>query len=784
MSNRNSGRTAAIRAVRSIAMLAAALSGLPPTAFAQQTGAKTQAQEDQPTLGEILVTAQRREQRLQDVGISVTALDAEALANRNITEATDIARAVPSLKMNAYSDAQVVYNIRGVSQNDYGDQQEPPVAVYQDDSYSSSINLASFPVFDLARVEVLRGPQGTLFGRNATGGAIQFVSKKPTKDFEGYGTVTVGSYHQLITEGAISGPLADTLQARLSVVRNTDDGYIKSLAPGVPDHGGNNHYALRGQLAWQPTSFTNVNLTLRYLRAPNERQAGQYSFEPACPNAQLQGGYLPRNVGCAFWGSPPGAAGSGYRNDSITPSRGGNPWASAETQNSYDDRRIFGSSLHVDADLESLHLVSITDYQHSNKFYIEGADASPDAGILFYQGSKLDQITQELRLSGLAGPHQWVAGVYGMYVDGHYTGSFADPFYGYDPTVSMMQRTTSYAAFAQDEWQFEEAWTLIGGLRYWRDQRVGGYFGTAPAVPGLSAPVTVIFDTGTVSPAGSRMTPADAKRTYSGLTARAQLDYKPQPNLLYYVSYNRGSKSGGFTFSTGTPYDPNGSLAVPRAFLEGIPFRPEVLNAYELGLKATLSRMLTANISAFHYQYTDYQAFTQYGPIQTVINMDAAENGFEAELNARPLAGLTLELGTSVLDSVVRNVTLPDGVTVQNHNLPQAPKFSGNALARYEFGIGNGTLGLQADMIYSGRSCFTVLCAPVEKERPYSVANARISYAAGGWEVAAFGNNLFERQYRLYAFDSSLFAGVVSGVYAKPRTWGVSATYRFGAARK
>jgi len=136
--------------------------------------------------GEVVVTAQKREQNIQDVGIAVTPIGEDALKDLNITTATDIVRAVPSLKMNAYSSAQVVFNIRGVSQNDYGDQQEPPVAVYQDDSYSSSINLASFPVFDLARVEALRGPQGTLFGRIATGGAIQFISRRPTREFKGY----------------------------------------------------------------------------------------------------------------------------------------------------------------------------------------------------------------------------------------------------------------------------------------------------------------------------------------------------------------------------------------------------------------------------------------------------------------------------------------------------------------------------------------------------------------------------------------------------------------------
>jgi iron complex outermembrane receptor protein len=196
----------------------AALAAAPVLADAQQPAATASAR-----LEEIVVTANRREERLQDVGISVTALGSASLNNLNITTATDITRAVPSLKMNAYSSSQVVFNIRGVAQNSYGDEQEPPVAVYQDDSYSSSINLASFPVFDLERVEALRGPQGTLFGRNATGGAIQFISRRPTKEFEGYGRATFGRFNQQIFEGAVSGPFSDRLQGRLasSVTRMT-----------------------------------------------------------------------------------------------------------------------------------------------------------------------------------------------------------------------------------------------------------------------------------------------------------------------------------------------------------------------------------------------------------------------------------------------------------------------------------------------------------------------------------------------------------------------------------
>ncbi|MGH8223920.1 MAG: TonB-dependent receptor [Woeseiaceae bacterium] len=731
------------------------------------------------SIEEVIVTAQRREQNVQDVGIAVTPLGGETLQNLNISTATDIVRAVPGLKMNAYSSAQVVFNIRGVSQNDYGDQQEPPVAVYQDDSYSSSINLASFPVFDLARVETLRGPQGTLFGRNATGGAIQFISNKPTNELEGYTNLTVGRFNQVIVDGAISGPLNDSFQGRFAFIVNQDDGWMRSIVPGVPDRGGTDHYAVRGTLAWQPSEATDVDLILRYLEADRETQAGLYSHEPACPNAQFQGEFTPPTLACPFWGTGPGESGTGFRNDAIIPSRGGDPFATAETEPSFVDREIFGATLHVYSELGGADLVAITDFQNSDKFYIEGGDSSPDEGVFFFQGSDLEQISQEVRLSWSAGRHGLVGGVYFMKVDGEYIGKFADPFYGYDPDVVFSQKTTSYAVFVQDEWSVTDRVRLIGGLRYWNDTREGAYFGNAPAIPALGQPeVTIIFNQSEIFPGGSSVTPGDAKTSFDDVTARLELDYRPSDDLLWYVSYNRGSKSGGYTFSTGTPFDPN-----QIAFLEGIAFDPEVLNAYELGMKSNLGGSATLNLSAFYYDYKDYQAFAQVGPVQSVINLDAEATGLEAELNARPTERLTLQIGASLMDSEVKDILLPDLVTVVNHDLPQAPSFSGNALARYEFPLGAGTASIQGDVLYSDAFCFTVLCAPVEAEESYTVANARIGYAAPDrrWEIAAFVNNVFEEEYRVYAFDSSLFSGVVAGVYGKPRTYGVTGTWRFGA---
>jgi len=745
-------------------------------------------QEETARFDEVVVTAQRREQNIQDVGIAVTPLGEKALADLNITTATDIVKAVPGLKMNAYSSAQVVFNIRGVSQNDYGDQQEPPVAVYQDDSYSSSINLASFPVFDLERVETLRGPQGTLFGRNATGGAIQFISRRPTEEFEGYANLTAGNYNAFILDGALSGPLGDAVQGRFAFIVNQDDGWMESIVPGVPDRGGNDHYALRGRLAWQPGDVTDVDLILRYLKADRETQAGLYSHEPACPNDRLQGEFTPPDVTCEFWFGPgatdhPGESGTGFREDSIIPSRGGDPWKTAETEPSYVDREIFGAQLRVDHGFGGVTLTSITDYQTSEKFYTEGGDSSPDEGVFFFQGSDLDQISQEFRFAWAAGQHQMVAGLFGMSVDGDYTGKFADPFYGYDPDVAFSQETTSYAAFVQDEWSFAERWKLIGGLRYWHDTREGAYFGSAPEVPGLTPPVTIIFNQDQIFPnnPGVLVTPGDAESTFDDITARIELDYRPNDDLLWYLSYNRGSKSGGYTFSTGTPYSPN-----EEEFLNGIPFDPETLNAYELGMKSNLAGgTVMLNLSAFYYDYEDYQAFAQVGPVQTVVNQDAEAQGLEVELNARPTERLTLQVGASFMDSEVKDILLPDqdATRLVDHDLPQAPSVSANALARYEFPLGAGTASIQGDVLYSDDFCFTVLCAPVEAEQSYTVANARIGYAApdGRWEVAVFANNLFEEEYRVYAFDSSLFSGVVAGVYGKPLTYGVTASFRFGA---
>ena len=191
--------------------------------------------------------------------------------------------------------------------------------------------------------------------------------------------------------------------------------------------------------------------------------------------------------------------------------------------------------------------------------------------------------------------------------------------------------------------------------------------------------------------------------------------------------------------------------------LNNLAYRPGTLNDYEVGLKTTLAPGTTFNLAAFYYDYKNYQAFVQVGFTQVVRNLPAKVKGIEADFTTRPAPGLTLQLSGTYLDSEVKDVLLPDGATIVTRDLPQAPKVSGSALARYEFALAGGTASVQADAIFQGKMCFTVMCAPVEREGGYGVANGRLGFTTANEkvDVALFVNNLFNRAYPVYAFDGS-----------------------------
>ena len=284
------------------------------------------------------------------------------------------------------------------------------------------------------------------------------------------------------------------------------------------------------------------------------------------------------------------------------------------------------------------------------------------------------------------------------------------------------------------------------------------------------------------------LTPDDATATFDDVTARLELDYRVNDDLLVFASYNRGSKSGGFSFSTGTPFadfPPVTPLGTDAQFLNGIPFDPEVAERLR-------GRLQVDDRRDDHLQRE--RLLLRLRGLPGVRAARRQPDGHQPACDGlRPRGGDQLasrgrpDAAARRLGARARTSRTSSSRTASRRwstTCRRRPSFSGNALARYEFELGGGLASIQADVQYTDDFCFTVLCAPVEKEKGYTVLNARIGYGAqdGRWEVAVFGDNLTEEEYRVYAFDSSLFAGVVAGVYGKPRTYGVRAIYRFGGA--
>ena len=362
-------------------------------------------------LEEIVVTAQKREQSLQDVGISVTAFSGNQIRELGYTNTIDIAAQTPGLGIIQYHPTLTTTNIRGISQNDFADHLEPPIAMYVDEAYVSAMGAGHAQLYDLQRVEVLRGPQGTLFGRNATGGLLHYLSATPTEDPEGYLEFTYGSYDQKKFEGAVSGPLAENLLARVSFAGNFHDGVAENRIG--PDVRGSEHYALRGQLEFRPAENVTLNLKAHYANDDDEH-GNAYTHTPISANEDGLGyeispdsfvnGFCP---GCDFYG---------YRDPDDDPFTG-----------SYDytgefRRSIAGISGRLTWDMGNVTVTSITDYLQMNKNYGEDTDGSPNPVFVFITDQDFEQFSQELRLNGEAGENlRWTTGFY--YLDIEHAGN-------------------------------------------------------------------------------------------------------------------------------------------------------------------------------------------------------------------------------------------------------------------------------------------------------------------------------------------------------------------------
>jgi iron complex outermembrane receptor protein len=719
---------------------------------------------------DIVVTAQHRSENLQDVPISITALSGAALNQLGMKTSADIAAQVPNLTIKqSFGNSVPTIFLRGVGVNDPNANANGAVGMYVDNVNLVSPSALTFSLFDTDRVEVLRGPQGTLYGRNTTGGAINFLSRQPGDALEGYATLHYGRFKEKEVEAAVTLPLAPGVSTRIAGVFEDNAGFHTNRVTGNR-MGDVNRWALRGLLKLQPTSTIDVLLNLHGGRLDNKstpfEMKGTLDPVTGAPGCDFS---VTRCVNLF-----------GYSDDD------NDPFSHDIDHEGRTRLWNIGGSGHVDVDLDTMTLTSITAFERTVRHHHEDADGSPQNFLNTYFYDDNRQFSQELRLASKDKQRfRWMLGLFYSHEETKLHNRY-DFFRGYRDVVEsygfpggfdpdgvnptgltpflvdqrLDQKSNSYAGFANLEYDLTDEIELLVGGRYTFEDR--------------AIRTSVAFDepTGAI-PLVDNFSDKVKFRAFSG---KLGLNYKPREGILLYASVSRGFKSGGY----------NGALVFSEPELQ--PFRPETLYAYEAGFKTSLlDRRLTLNGAAFYYDYQDIQLYTFASangiPVQVLTNAGAAEiYGVEGEISARPIDRLTINLGGGLLHTKIKNFQTEGGADYSGNHLVLAPSVTGNILVRYDIPLDNDRLklGLQTDAHYQSRVYFSTSNDSLLAQGGYGLWNARISLAQAddGWEVAAQVRNLTDKRYRSEAFDFSSSSYDLF-IYGQPRTWELTATVRF-----
>ena len=756
---------------------------------------------------EIVVTAQRRSQNLQDVGIAITALSGEQISALGLNSSTDIAKIAPNVALSgSYGGLMSNFVIRGVTQNDFNDHVESVVATYIDDTYIASQQGSNFTMFDIDRLEALKGPQGTLFGRNATGGTIQFISRRPTSTFEAYADATYSSYNNVRLEGAISGPLTEGLRARLSGFFERADGYLKNDYPQAyhvtggraqgaqlgdgagADLGGiKSNFALRGQIQADLSDSVQLWASGSYSKliagsAPYQLSDSTLSIQDA-NGVQINTVFAPtatcevlRAGACApgfFESSPtrpaPGTDFYGY----VDPDGRG---LHTSVDYAYGDGSradAYSGSAKLTAELGFANLTWISDYKRFSKDFQFDLVPDPTNAYIWIAQSHSNQISQELRLDGKSGPLQWVFGGYFLRINNRSTnglgalpGSIFDPFFvGDEPRIAHLV-SKSYSLFGQLEYQLTDQLTVIAGLRGSREAK--------------DYDLDVLF-----TPTAAGDNPRDfayaggiSELSYNAHSTdtlwnwKAQLNYKPVPGLLLYAGITQGQKAGSFNSAGPTDFT---SVAQ-------IPYKPERLVSYEAGFKASLlNRRLRFNGAVYYYDYNNYQAAQWVGLSSIIINAKARFHGAEVELIGSPTPDIDISLNGAWQKNTVYDV--PVGGRLRDVETTFAPEWTFSGLARYTYPeeIAGGKVAVQGAATYQSRVWHNLNNFDANYLHGYFLTDARISWTAsdGHLTLAVFAKNLFDKRYETVGFDEAYVTGGNITSPGRPRWIGANVRMNF-----
>lgn len=685
---------------------------------------------------DIVVTAQRRSERARDVPISLTVLDGAQLQSKGVDQLRELALVTPGLSTerngNNFQPA-----IRGVTSVDSNPGNDANISLYIDGVYHPNATANFIDLPDVERVEVLKGPQGTLFGRNATGGAIRIQTRQPSFDLTGDIAASYGRFDDKLVKGFVSIPLVDQVAAvSVSGLYEKSDGYLKDAITGKR-FGGNDTKLIRGKLLFQPTA----NLTVVFSGEYSDRKDDSAGSQPLNGNTSARG-----------------LAGV------VIPSQ---PWVIANSRLTGTRQDIGGihaktwiASADAKLDLGFATLNSLTSWSHYDLYSQSEGDFTNINSSIFYTTGFQRTFQQELNLSSNGnGPVKWVAGLF-----------YYDDSARYDPlkvisgaTITNIfgkQATRAYAGFGEATYNVVPQLFVTAGLRYSHEERQ--LFGT--------------FGTGTY--------PKLAEKSFNSATPRVSLRYALTDTTNAYATYSKGFKSGGYTVSS----------------LAKAGFDPERLDAWEVGIKSAVSPAFSINASSYYYKYKDQQVQTAVtlanGAVvgQTINAARSEVYGLELEAVARPSSELTVSGNFSWLharftdfsNAYLQQPKLVGGVVcncgnaaavvnVTGNALIRSPDFTASATVDYVKPIGDDTIGASATLYLSDKFFYTF--DNRVKQPSYATLNARVFWRMGnGLELGVWGKNLTNSVY--YQGASILPAG--DGMfYAPPRTYGLEAKFRF-----
>jgi len=726
-------------------------------AFAPALAARAQSAPDNSgAINEVVVTATHTgATNLQKTAIAVDVVSGADLVKENLKNVKDLAQTVPSLTLTMDNVNPEIY-IRGVGGNN-GSGGDMDVSVYLDGVYLARPSVILESDFnDLDRVEVVEGPQGTLFGRNSAGGAINFISKAPPSTFQFQDTLNVGNYALLDEAVTVGGPIADNMQASLSFSHVQHDGYLHNVDPGVGDPDAANRTAVRAQLKWEPTADISNTVRVDYL----------YTHEDWVTNATVM---APTNY------SPLQNSIIGNLHDV---DMAGMP---LENELSYGVTDEFNWKIN-----DNLTLKSITAGRTDQSYSDQGDVTDVSFEKIVSQYSEY-QISQEFNLINKYGPLSGVLGLYyfnenaRMFPNGYFAGGNPEnpnPDAGVIFGQTTLLPTISRAAFFQETYQITPTLGITVGGRYTEEHRtLNTNSFLSVYAPGYANNGQSIFPTYI----------ADLNKDADAFTPKFAVNWQATPNALLYVSATNGYKSGGFN-STATS-----NL--------GASFGPERIWAYELGAKTDwFDHTLRVNVALFRYDWTGLQFSSLITPTFSSIGNAAAAtiNGLELNVISRPIEGLTLTAGATVLDSEYNNFvnySVPGGLTAYlmgnpNYNstsqaynasgnqLIDAPKFSLNLSGQKDFDLANGAdLFVRAEYQYTSLTYLDPTNLPISTRPAFSLVNASIGYspAHSHWTIALWGKNLADTMY-VNGFSAGSF---VEDAVSDPRTFGVRVNYTY-----